>query len=72
MTIPIFSSSPKPISRKPTAIMMAWTASAIASVLFLSCDASPLGSEDAMYSATEPALSGLPLVFDCTIVDVAM
>ena len=61
--LPMRSSSPSPMRRKPTASMPAWTASATASVPFLSCDASLLGSEVAMNNASEPALSGLPVVF---------
>jgi hypothetical protein len=57
------SSSPSPIKRKPTASMPAWTANATASVPFFSCDELPFGSDVAMKSASEPALSGLPVVF---------
>jgi hypothetical protein len=67
MLSPILSSSPSPMSLKPTAIMPAWIASATASVPFLSCGSSPLGNDDAMKSESEAALSGLPDVVSCTI-----
>lgn len=62
------SSSPKPMSLKPTASMPACTANATASVPFLSCGCEPpLGSDRAIKRASEPALSGLPPVLACTM-----
>jgi hypothetical protein len=65
---PIRSSSPKPMSLNPTAIIPACIANATASVAFLSWGPSPFGSDVAMNSAMEPAQSGLPVVLSCTMV----
>ena len=62
------SSSPSPMRRNPTASMPAWTDNATASVPFLSCEESPFGSDVAMKRASEPELSGLPVVFWVTMV----
>lgn len=61
------SSSPRPISLNPTAIMPAWTASAMASVAFFRSGPSPVGSDVAIKSESEPALSGLPVVVSATM-----
>lgn len=65
---PVLSSSPIPTSLKPTASIPAWTASAMASVPFLSLAFSPRGNAVAMNSDRDPALSGLPVVLSETIV----
>jgi len=66
--VPTRWSSPRPTSLKPTASIPACTASAIASKGFLSCGVTSLGRLKAMKVASEPALSGFPVVFGRTMI----
>lgn len=69
---PVFPSSPKPTSLNPTAIMPAFTASAMASVGLFKCGPVLFGRHVAMNRESEPALSGFPVVRSLTIATVAV